>query len=52
MVVDAVRTMYESGLSPAEVMDFIPVKPIGEEEANIKQIYHAKLEALFKKLTG
>ncbi len=50
MVVGAVRTMYESGLSPAEAMDLIPVKPIGEEEANIKQLYHTKLEALFKKL--
>ncbi len=52
MVVGAVRTMYESGLSANEVMDLIPVRPIGEDEANIKQLYHVKLEALFKKLKG
>jgi len=33
-------------------MDLIPVKPIGEEEENIRHIYWSKLEALFKKLRG
>lgn len=44
------KTMIESGLTPDEVMDLIPVKPLGEEEESIKSIYHAKLEALFNKL--
>ncbi len=50
MVKGTVMTMYESGLSPDEVMDLIPVKPLGSEEENIKIIYKSKLEALFKKL--
>ena len=50
MVKGAANTMSESGLSPAEVMDLIPVKPLGEEEGTIKNIYKSKLEALFKKL--
>lgn len=50
MVMGAVKTMRESGLSPAEVMDLIPVKPLEEEQENIKNIYRSKLEALFKKL--
>jgi pyrroline-5-carboxylate reductase len=50
MVVGAVDTMYQSGLQPAEVMDLVPVKPLGEVEGTIKGLYHAKLEALFAKL--
>jgi pyrroline-5-carboxylate reductase len=49
MAMAAVKTMTTSGLSPAEVMDLIPVKPLGEEEAVIKGFYHARLEALYKK---
>ena len=50
MAMGALKTMRESGLSPAEVMDLIPVKPLEEEQENIKNIYRSKLEALFKKL--
>jgi len=42
--------MSEAGLSPAEVMDLVPVKPLGEDEATIKNLYQTKLTALFKKL--
>jgi len=44
------KTMYESGLTPAEVMDLVPVKPLGEEEATIKGFYQNRLNALYKKL--
>lgn len=50
MVVAAVKTMQTAGLSPAEVMDLVPVKPLGEEEAAIKQAYHTRLEGLYQKL--
>lgn len=46
------KTMTDSGLSPAEVMDLIPVKPIGEEEANIRNIYRTRLQGLCSKLKG
>jgi pyrroline-5-carboxylate reductase len=39
MIIGAVKTMFESGLSPEEVMDLIPVKPLGDEEANVKNAY-------------
>jgi pyrroline-5-carboxylate reductase len=52
MVMGTVKTMRESGLSPAEIMDLIPVKPLEEEQENIKNIYRSKLEALFEKLKG
>ena len=44
------KTMYESGLTPAEVMDLVPVKPLGEEETTIKGFYQNRLNALYKKL--
>jgi pyrroline-5-carboxylate reductase len=50
MLTGAVKTMFESGLSPEEVMDLIPVKPLGEEEPNIKNVYRSKLAALYQKL--
>jgi pyrroline-5-carboxylate reductase len=50
MVTGAVKTMLESGLSPEDVMDHIPVKPLGEEEPNIKNGYRSKLTALYQKL--
>ena len=49
-VVGTVKTMYESGLPPKEVIDLIPVRPLGDEEENLKNVYRSKLEALFRKL--
>jgi len=46
----AVKLYYKSGLSPAEVMDLIPVKPIGDHETEITEIYQSKLMGLFGKI--
>jgi len=46
----ALNTMYRSGMCPNEVMDLIPVKPIGESEPQIKTIYQDKLMGLFEKI--
>ena len=46
----SLKTYYNSGLSPAEVMDLIPVKPIGEHETEITEIYQTKLMGLFGKI--
>lgn len=46
----AMNLYFESGLSPEEVMDLIPVKPIGEHQAQIIEIYHTKLMGLFEKI--
>lgn len=50
MVKGTLKTMIKSGLSPAEVMDLIPVKPLGEEEPMIRNAYRTKLAGLYKKL--
>ena len=52
MMKGTLKTMTDSGLSPIEVMDLIPVKPLGEEEANIRNIYRTKLQGLYNKLKG
>jgi pyrroline-5-carboxylate reductase len=46
----ALRTYFYSGLTPEEVIDLIPIKPIGDSEAQIKAIYNAKLIQLFEKI--
>jgi pyrroline-5-carboxylate reductase len=46
----ALKLYYDTSLTPAEVMDLIPVKPIGESEAEIKSILNTKLLGLFGKI--
>jgi len=46
----ASHLMFESGLTPEQVMDLIPVKPIGEYEDQIKEIYQSKLTGLYEKI--
>jgi pyrroline-5-carboxylate reductase len=46
----ALNTMYRSGMSSEAVMNLIPVKPIGENEDQIKAIYQEKLKTLFEKI--
>jgi pyrroline-5-carboxylate reductase len=50
MVVGAIATMHKSGLSAEDVQDLIPVKPLSECEAMIRQTYRAKLTALMEKI--
>jgi pyrroline-5-carboxylate reductase len=50
MVCGATRTLLESGLSPAEVMDFIPVKPLADMEPQVAEMYRTRLPALFQKI--
>ena len=39
MIAGAAKTLFESGMAADEVMDLIPVKPLGEEEATIRTMY-------------
>jgi pyrroline-5-carboxylate reductase len=50
MVCGSARTLLESGLPPDEVMDLIPVKPLADEEAPIRQAYRDRLTALYAKI--
>ena len=44
------KLYYKSGLSPEQVMDLIPVKPIGENEPEIRNFLNSKLLGLFGKI--
>lgn len=46
----AMQLYYSAGMNPEEVMDLIPVKPIGENEPEIKNILNLKLLGLFEKI--
>lgn len=50
MTVGSARTLAESGLPPAEVMDLIPVRPMAEEEAALVAAYRTRLTAIHAKI--
>lgn len=50
MVTGAAQTFYQSSLTPEEVMDLVPVKPMGDEEENIKTAYQSRLTSIFQQL--
>lgn len=50
MVCGGARTLLESGLTPAEVMDLIPVKPLAEMETQVGDLYRTRLPALYQKI--
>lgn len=52
MLKGAIETVDESGLTPGEVMDLVPVKPLGEDEAMIRNAYRTKLTGLYQKMKG
>jgi pyrroline-5-carboxylate reductase len=52
MAEGTVQTMMWSHLTPEQVMDLVPVRPLGEDEPVIKEIYRKRLPALFQKLKG
>ncbi len=50
MVCGGTRTLLESGLTPAEVMDLIPVKPLEEMEGQVSEMYRTRLPGLYQKI--
>jgi pyrroline-5-carboxylate reductase len=52
MVDGTARTMAEAGLTPADVMDLVPVKPLSAIEATVREAYCQTLGGLYKKLSG
>lgn len=50
MVVGAARAYFESGLPSGEVMDLIAVKPLKDDEEDVKSKYRLRLNPLFEKI--
>jgi pyrroline-5-carboxylate reductase len=50
MVKGALSTMTDAGLTPSEVMDLVPVKPLSGIETTVKDAYVSTLSGLHRKL--
>lgn len=50
MVRGAADTLFDSALPAAEVMDLVPVKPLGDQEATLTALYREKLTDIFNKI--
>lgn len=46
----ALRTLLDSGMSPAGVMDLIPVKPLAAMEPQVAEAYRNALSAIYQKI--
>ena len=51
-MIAAANTMFTSGITDEDVFDLIPVKPIGDNEKEIENIFDQKLKGLYSKLTS
>ena len=49
-MIASLNLMYKTVLTTPEVIDLIPVKPIGENEPQIAEIYNSKLIGLYEKI--
>jgi pyrroline-5-carboxylate reductase len=52
MIVGTAKTLFASGLSAQEVIDLVPVKPLHQDEENIRAALKARLSGMFQKLKG
>ncbi|HWH69581.1 MAG TPA: NAD(P)-binding domain-containing protein [Candidatus Sulfotelmatobacter sp.] len=50
MVCGATRTLLESGLTPTEVMNLIPVKPLADMEPQVTEMYRTRLPGVYQKI--
>lgn len=50
MVCGAARTLLEAGLSPVEVIDLIPVKPLAAMEPQVAETYRTCLPTIHQKI--
>jgi pyrroline-5-carboxylate reductase len=52
MLYGAVRTFFDAGLTAEQVMDLVPVKPLAEQEPQVRKAYLEVLPRLHAKLKG
>jgi pyrroline-5-carboxylate reductase len=50
MVMGAAKTYFASALSPEEVIDLVPVKPLHDDEEVVRRAYQTRLSAIYQKL--
>lgn len=52
MVIGAIETLFDSGLSYEEVANLIPVRPLHEHEVQFREAYESKLTRIYQKFSG
>ncbi len=52
MLQGAVKTLFNSGLDYEAVCDLIPVKPLADQEAQIREAFEGHLSKLYSRLKG
>ncbi|OPY12314.1 MAG: Pyrroline-5-carboxylate reductase [Syntrophus sp. PtaB.Bin001] len=52
MLKGSLKTLFKSGSSYDDVMNLIPMKPLGEGEETVRRLYREKLQELYGKLKG
>ncbi|MEN6463818.1 MAG: pyrroline-5-carboxylate reductase, partial [Syntrophaceae bacterium] len=52
MAKGAIKTLFDSGLDAAEVINLVPAKPLAEDEPVIRNAYRSRLTSLYGKLKG
>ena len=52
MLQGSIKTLFYSGLDYEAVCDLIPVKPLADQEAQIREAFEGNLSKLYKKLKG
>jgi pyrroline-5-carboxylate reductase len=52
MLQGSIKTLFDSGLSYQAVCDLIPVKPLADKEAQIREAFEDNLSKLYAKLKG
>lgn len=50
MMLGTINTLFFSDIASEEVMDLVPVKPVGEYEETIKAFYNEKLKGIYSKI--
>lgn len=50
MMNGTIEMFYNSGLTPAQVMDLVPVRPLGDKENEIKEMYRTALTQVYGRI--
>ena len=50
MATGTIKLMSDSQLTPEEIMDLVPTKPLGKEEENIKNLLRVNLDSIYYRL--
>jgi len=51
MISETIDIIFNSDLIPEKILDSVPVRPFGQEENTIREIYNTSLTSIYNRLT-